>query len=145
MRVLIQRVKSAHVTVDGAEVARIGMGILGFVAIAAADDNRQAQRLAERVLGYRLFPDDAGKMNQSVIQRAGGVLCVPQFTLYADTTRGLRPSFTPAGAPEKAKHLFSVFCEHAEQLYPSVQRGRFGAEMDVTLTNWGPVTFLLEA
>ena len=142
---LLQRVSRASVVCDGAEIARIGPGLLVLVGVVRADTEANAERLLERLLGYRVFPDDTGRMNRSVRDVGGGLLLVPQFTLAADTARGMRASFTPAAAPADGERLFDHLVARAAAAWPDTQRGRFGADMQVTLTNDGPVTFVLEA
>ena len=140
---LIQRVAHASVVVKGECVGQIERGILLLLGVEKADDAAKAERLLERVLGYRIFPDEAGKMNYALRDIQGGLLIVPQFTLPADTRKGMRPSFTPAAPPEQGKALFDVFVECARAQYPLVQTGIFGADMQVSLLNDGPVTFWL--
>ena len=140
---LIQRVTHAKVEVAGVTLGQINQGILLLLGVEKADTPAKAQRLLERVLSYRIFADDAGKMNLSLKDIQGGLLIVPQFTLAADTAKGLRPSFTPAAPPELGKQLFDYFCTQAQQQFATVQTGRFGADMQVSLTNDGPVTFWL--
>ena len=140
---LIQRVAHASVVVEGQCVGQIERGILLLLGVEKADDTAKAERLLERVLGYRIFPDEAGKMNHALRDIQGGLLIVPQFTLPADTRKGMRPSFTPAAPPEQGKALFDVFVECARAQYPLVQTGIFGADMQVSLLNDGPVTFWL--
>ncbi len=142
---LLQRVRTARVDVDGKTVASIGPGLLVFVGVERDDDESGAERLLERLLGYRVFPDAAGKMNLSVADIGGGVLLVPQFTLAADTNKGMRPSFTPAAPPEEGRRLFEYLAGCARERHAPVETGVFGADMQVTLTNDGPVTFWLEA
>ncbi len=148
---LMQRVSSASVTVDGCVVGAIERGILVFAAVEPADTDAQVERLAERLLGYRIFPDAAGKMNRSVQEIDGGVLLVPQFTLAADTTRGMRPSFTSAAPPALGEALFDRLVRTVRRRYvsetghPTIETGRFGADMKVALVNDGPVTFWLRA
>ncbi len=143
---LIQRARRGAVRVDDEVVGEIGMGLVCLVGVEQGDGAAQAERLAERVLNYRVFPDEAGRMNRSLRQAEGGVLAVPQFTLAADTRRGNRPSFTPAADPGVAEGLFGVFVESLRRRYPgAVATGRFGADMQVELVNDGPVTFWLEA
>ncbi len=144
MRALLQRVSRAAVRVDGAEVGAIGAGLLVFLGVAAGDDDAAAERLAERVAHYRIFEDDAGRMNRSVLETGGMALVVSQFTLCADTERGRRPGFDPAAPPAEAEPLCERFIGALERLAVPVRRGRFGASMDVELVNRGPVTFLLE-
>ena len=140
---LLQRVRNASVTVAGQSVGAIGAGLLVLVGIERGDTERSADRLLERLLGYRVFPDPEGRMNLSVADVGGGLLLVPQFTLPADTQKGTRPSFTPAAAPEEGRRLFGYLLERARAAHPVVDSGRFGAEMDVALVNHGPVTFWL--
>ena len=145
MLALIQRVTSASVTVDDAVVGAIGPGLLALVAVEPGDDEPQFRRMAERLLGYRVFSDEAGKMNRSILQTGGGALLVSQFTLYADTRKGNRPGFELAGDPAKAKSIFERFVEAMRTaLGPDkVATGVFGAEMRVALVNEGPVTLEL--
>ena len=142
---LLQRVASASVTIEGAVAGAIGRGILVLAAVESSDAEPQARRLAERLLGYRVFPDAAGRMNLSVRDIAGGVLLVPQFTLAADTTRGMRASFTTAADPARAEALFERLTAAVRSSYEHVAVGRFGADMQVALVNDGPVTFWLRA
>ena len=140
---LLQRVRAAQVVVDGEVVGAIGHGLLVLVGVEQGDTEVQADRLLERLLGYRVFADADGKMNLSLRDVDGGLLLVPQFTLAADTRKGMRPSFTPAAAPETGLYLFNHLAQQAHNQHPNVATGRFGADMQVTLTNDGPVTFLL--
>lgn len=140
---LLQRVSHADVAVDGAVIARIERGILVLVGVERDDDDVKAERLAERLLTYRVFPDDAGKMNLDVLAVGGGVLLVPQFTLAADTGSGTRASFTTAAEPAVARARYDQLVAAVKRRLPSVQSGRFGADMQVRLTNDGPVTFSL--
>ena len=144
MIALLQRVTEAAVTVDGETVGTIGPGLLVLVGVERDDDEAKAERLLERLLGYRVFPDDEGRMNLSLADTGGGLLLVPQFTLAADTRKGTRPSFTPAAPPEAGVHLFDYLLQRAWEGHPDVQSGRFGADMQVKLTNDGPVTFWLQ-
>lgn len=144
MRALIQRVSSATVRVAGDEVAAIGRGILLLLGIARSDTPAQVDKLVDRVLSYRIFPDVDGRMNLNVREIGGGVLVVSQFTLVADTSRGLRPSFTPAAAPAAAEALYDAFLKALANRHQPVASGQFGADMQVSLCNDGPVTFLLE-
>lgn len=130
--------------VDGEVTGAIGRGILALIGVQKGDAEGQPRRLVERVLGYRIFADADGKMNRSLSATAGGLLLVPQFTLAADTGKGARPSFSSAAPPADAEKLFDLFVELARALHPSVETGRFGAEMQVHLVNDGPVTFWLE-
>ncbi|MGH8666780.1 MAG: D-aminoacyl-tRNA deacylase [Burkholderiales bacterium] len=145
MIALLQRVSHASVTVDGAAVGAIDRGILVFVGVQRGDGDAQAGRLAERILGYRVFPDEQGKMNRSVADVGGGVLLVPQFTLAADTGRGTRASFSSAAAPEEGLRLFGRMVDEVRSRHATVATGAFGADMQVMLVNEGPVTFWLQA
>jgi D-tyrosyl-tRNA(Tyr) deacylase len=141
---LLQRVSQARVDVAGALVAEIGPGLLVLLAVEPADTEADADRLVDRVVRYRVFEDDAGRMNLSLIDSGGGLLLVPQFTLAADTCKGLRPSFTGAAPPELGERLFAHAARRARrQLDERVALGCFGAHMQVSLTNDGPVTFWL--
>jgi D-tyrosyl-tRNA(Tyr) deacylase len=140
---LLQRVKEARVTVGGETVGAIGQGLLALVAVERGDAERQADRLAERILSYRMFADAEDKMNLSVVDIAGELLLVSQFTLAADTRKGNRPSFTPAAAPEEGLRLFEHFVESVRSRHDRIATGRFGANMQVGLINDGPVTFSL--
>ena len=142
---LIQRVSHASVRVDGELVGAIDRGLLALVAVEPGDNEASAQRMVERLLGYRVLEDEAGKMNRSLADIGGGLLLVSQFTLAADTTKGMRASFTSAAAPEHARHWFDRLVELARARHPTVATGRFGAHMQVALANDGPVTFWLEA
>jgi D-tyrosyl-tRNA(Tyr) deacylase len=144
MIALLQRVSHAEVSVAGERIAGIGRGLLVLVGVQRGDSEAEAARLLERLLGYRVFADPAGRMNLSVVQAGGGLLLVPQFTLAADTNTGMRPSFTPAAAPEEGARLFDWLAAAALQAYAPVATGRFGADMQVSLINDGPVTFWLE-
>jgi D-tyrosyl-tRNA(Tyr) deacylase len=141
---LLQRVSEARVRVDGKVVGEIERGLLVLIGIEPGDAQPQMERLLERLLGYRVFEDGAGRMNLSLRDIGGGLLLVPQFTLAADTNKGMRPSFTSAAAPEEAERIFSLFVEQARQNYERVASGRFGADMKVELINDGPVTFWLQ-
>ncbi len=142
---LLQRVKRARVEVGGTPVAMIERGLLVLVGIERADTEAQAERLLERLLGYRVFPDPEERMNLSLADIGGGLLLVPQFTLAADTRKGMRPSFTPAASPEEGGRLFDYLVKRARRRHRSVETGRFGANMQVSLINDGPVTFWLQA
>lgn len=141
---LLQRVSEASVTVAGARVAGIGRGLLVLIGVEQGDGFPEADRLLERLLSYRVFPDSEGRMNLDLTQVQGGLLLVPQFTLAADTRKGKRPSFTPAASPADGERLFSYICTRAAGLHSPVGCGVFGADMQVGLTNDGPVTFWLE-
>jgi D-tyrosyl-tRNA(Tyr) deacylase len=141
---LLQRVAEASVAVCGEEVARVGRGVLALVGVERGDAQREAERLAERVLGYRVFPDSEGRMNCSLTEVGGGLLLVPQFTLAADTRSGTRAGFSPAAAPEEGRRLYESFVQICRAKHPQVASGRFGADMQVSLVNDGPVTFWLQ-
>ena len=143
MIALIQRVTEASVTVNGEVVGEIAQGLLVLLAIEPNDDEKKAQRLAQRVAGYRVFEDEQGKMNLNVGQVNGDILVVSQFTLAADTTRGMRPSFTSAATPEMSDKLYQFFCGELRAKGFAVPTGVFGADMKVSLLNDGPVTFSL--
>jgi D-tyrosyl-tRNA(Tyr) deacylase len=141
---LLQRVRTASVEVSGERIAEIGMGLLVLVGVERGDGAAQADRLVERLLGYRVFEDGQGRMNRSVCAVGGGLLLVPQFTLAADTGRGARPSFTPAADPDQGRRWFDYLCEAAARAHAPVRSGQFGAHMRVALVNDGPVTFWLQ-
>lgn len=143
MIALIQRVTEARVVVAGEVVGAIGRGLLALVAVEPEDSEARAERLLERVLGYRVFPDDEGRMNLGLAAVGGGLLLVPQFTLAADTRKGMRPSFSSAAPPEEGRRLFGHLVERARAAHAPVATGRFGADMQVALVNDGPVTFWL--
>ena len=145
MIALIQRVAEARVDVDNETVGRIGPGLLALVAVQPGDGEVQTQRLLERLLGYRVFADADGKMNLSLAQAGGGLLLVSQFTLAADTRSGMRPGFSTAATPAEGEHWFNRLVELAKIRHSTVEIGRFGAHMKVSLVNDGPVTFWLEA
>lgn len=142
---LLQRVTRASVQVGGDTVGEIGPGLLVLVGVQPGDGEPQAQRLLERLLGYRVFADEQGRMNRALRDTGGGLLLVPQFTLAADTRSGSRPGFSTAAAPEQARALFERLVVLAGAAYPRVASGRFGADMQVALVNDGPVTFWLES
>ena len=141
---LLQRVSSAGVVVDGALIGAIEAGLMVLVCAERGDTEKEADALLNKLLGYRVFADEAGKMNRSVTDVAGGLLLVPQFTLAADTKSGTRPSFTPAAAPADGARLFEYFVRQARLRHAQVATGQFGADMKVSLTNDGPVTFWLQ-
>lgn len=147
MIALLQRVVEARVEVEGAAgpetVGRIGRGVLALIGVERGDSEREAERLVERVLGYRVFGDADGRMNLALPEVGGGLLLVPQFTLAADTAKGTRASFTPAAPPEEGRRLFDHLVARARARHPEVATGRFGAHMRVHLINDGPVTFTL--
>jgi len=142
---LLQRVSQASVTVGDEVIADISLGLLVFVAIQQDDKKADISRLAERILTYRVFPDAEGRMNRSVTDLSGGLLLVPQFTLAADTRRGTRPGFSRGAAPEKASSYFDALVTDCRKGLKNIALGRFGADMQVSLTNDGPVTFWLES
>jgi D-aminoacyl-tRNA deacylase len=141
---LIQRVTEARVEVDGRAVGAIGRGILALVGVERGDGEAQVERLVEKILAYRVFPDDAGKMNLSLLDIRGGLLAVPQFTLAADTKTGTRAGFSTAASPADGLRLFALFVEKSKKRNPETQAGQFGADMKVSLVNDGPVTFWLQ-
>lgn len=145
MIALLQRVREASVRVDGETIAAIGPGLLVLAAVARGDTAAQAERLAERIVGYRVFEDGEGRMNRSLADTGGGLLLVSQFTLAADTRKGMRPSFTPAAEPAEGERLFEALVAAARRRHGAVATGRFGARMEVALVNDGPVTLWLEA
>lgn len=146
MLALIQRVTSASVRVDDETVGAIGPGLLALVGIEPGDGDAQVARMSERLLGYRVFTDDDGRMNRSLADCGGGLLLVSQFTLAADTRSGMRPGFSTAAAPDEAERVFSQLLARCRERHPpGVETGRFGAHMVVSLVNDGPVTFLLKA
>lgn len=142
---LLQRVTGAAVVVAGETIAAIDAGLLVLVAVQSPDQVIQAERLLDRLLGYRVFADDTGRMNRSLTDTGGGLLLVPQFTLAADTRSGTRAGFSAAAPPEQAERLFAALCESARARHPRVASGRFGDNMQVSLINDGPVTFWIEA
>ena len=144
MIALIQRVTQAHVDVAGARIASIGTGLLALIGVRPDDDPQSAQRLLERVLGYRVFADEQGRMNLSLADIGGGLLLVPQFTLAATTHQGARPGFSTAASPAHAQPLFEALVAAARSAHPLVACGCFGANMQLSLINDGPVTFWLE-
>ena len=144
MRALLQRVSEASVKVHGEVIASIGEGLLVFVAVERHDSSVQSERMIQRIIGYRIFPDTQNKMNLSLRQRAGELLLVPQFTLAADTNKGMRPSFTAAAHPGISERVFTQMYDQAQQLGVRTQTGRFGADMQIHLVNEGPTTFVLE-
>jgi len=142
---LLQRVSGASVSVDGRVIGAIDRGLMVLVAVHRDDNERDVARLAERILGYRVFPDTEGRMNRSVRDESGGLLLVPQFTLAADTRKGTRASFTRAAPPEKGSEYFDRLVEICRRELGHVETGAFGANMQVSLVNDGPVTFWLES
>lgn len=144
MIALLQRVSEAAVIVNEKMVGEISRGMLALIGVERGDTEKQAERLLQRLLAYRIFPDEADRMNLNLGQASGQLLLVPQFTLAADTGRGNRPSFTPAAIPAEGERLYNYFVALAEQTLGEVQKGVFGADMKVHLVNDGPVTFWLQ-
>ena len=144
MLALIQRTTHSKVEVNRDNIAEIEYGITAFIGIEKNDTQSNARRLCERLLGYRIFSDKNDKMNLSLRDIDGSLLLVPQFTLVADTSKGMRPSFSTAAAPDFSKQLFEYFCDYCSGQYAKVLSGRFGADMQVSLCNDGPVTFMLQ-
>jgi D-tyrosyl-tRNA(Tyr) deacylase len=144
MRALIQRVSEASVSVEGQCIAAIGRGLLVLLGVERGDGPPQAARMVDKLLAYRVFADGEGRMNRSVLDVRGGVLLVSQFTLAADTGRGLRPGFSRAAAPQEARQLYELMCQLLAGRCPGFGSGCFGADMQVGLVNDGPVTFMLE-
>lgn len=145
MIALIQRVTNANVQVEGQVIGQIQKGIMALIGVEKNDTQEKADKLIRRLLGYRIFSDQNDKMNLSLSDVAGGLLLVPQFTLAADTNKGMRPSFSSAAPPQIGEQLFDYLVEQAINLHPVVQTGRFGADMQVSLCNDGPVTFHLQS
>lgn len=145
MRIVVQRVGSAHVEWAHGRTEAIGTGLLCLVGLHLGDDPPVLEPMAEKLLHLRIFEDDAGRMNRSLLETGGGLILVPQFTLYADCRRGRRPSFTSAMEPATARSLFEAFVERCARTHPGVQAGHFGAHMRVHLVNDGPVTIVLDS
>jgi D-tyrosyl-tRNA(Tyr) deacylase len=145
MRAVVQRVSRAKVTVDGEITGEIGPGVVVLLGVSAVDTESDADYVADKIANLRIFEDEAGKMNLSLIERAGAMLVVSQFTLYGDTRRGRRPSFITAAGPDEANRLYEYFVGVAARLIKNVQTGRFQAMMDVELVNDGPVTIILDS
>jgi D-tyrosyl-tRNA(Tyr) deacylase len=145
MRAVLQRVRSASVTVDGKGVGEIGPGLLVLLGVGKDDGEQDVEWMADKISGLRIFEDEAGKMNRSLLDTSRAMLCVSQFTLYADTRKGRRPSFIDAGAPEAAKALYARFCERSRGVGLTVAEGIFAADMKVALVNDGPVTIWLDS
>ena len=145
MKAVIQRVAWARVVVAGEEVGAIGAGILALIGVEPDDTPARAALLLDRLVRYRIFADESGRMNSSLLDTGGELLLVPQFTLVADTRRGLRPSFSSAASPAQGRELFDLLLAQAAQLPCKVASGRYGADMAVSLLNQGPVTFWLES
>jgi D-tyrosyl-tRNA(Tyr) deacylase len=145
LRALVQRVSEASVAIDGDVVGEIGPGLVVLLGVGQGDGEGEASRLAEKVARLRVFDDETGRMNRSLLDLTGGAaLCISQFTLFGDVRRGLRPSFTEAAEPERARQLYERFCRELRELNIPVETGRFGARMAVRLTNEGPVTLMVE-
>jgi D-tyrosyl-tRNA(Tyr) deacylase len=142
--VLLQRVCEARVEISGEQVARIDQGVLALIGVQADDDKSTAEQFVSRIINYRLFSDEQGKMNLSLMDIKGGLLLVPQFTLAANTSKGRRPSFTSAATPAVGESVFQSMVKSARSSFPTVECGRFGADMAVHLINDGPVTFILD-
>jgi len=145
MRVVLQRVKEAHVTIDGATVGSIGAGLVVLVGVTSPDTRDDADYLCEKIVNLRIFPDEAGKMNRSLLETGGSLLVVSQFTLYGDCRKGRRPSFDNAAPPDQARDLYDYFVERLRLRNVLVQTGVFQAEMHIHLINNGPVTFILDS
>lgn len=144
MIALIQRVRNASVSIEEQVAGQIGVGLLVFLGVEEGDSASEADRLLKKVLAYRVFPDSQGRMNLSLRDTGGGLLVISQFTLAADTSRGLRPGFSRAAAPQKAREMFEYWVDCARKAHEVVQTGQFGADMQVSLLNDGPVTFWLQ-
>lgn len=142
---LLQRVTEASVSVEGRVVGEIGRGLMVLVAVEPGDDMAEVRRMAERLAGYRVFPDETGRMNRSLSDEGLALLLVPQFTLAADTKKGMRPSFTSAASPEKGREYFGHLLDACKERIPATESGEFGANMQVSLINDGPVTFWLQS
>lgn len=145
MIALIQRVRKAHVEVDDEVIGTIGRGMLALVGVERHDTDAQAERILKRILGYRIFPDETGRMSRSLTEIEGELLLVPQFTLVADTRKGMRASFSSAASPAVGERLFKKLLELAAQSHLTVKAGRFCTDMQVHLVNDGPVTFWLQS
>lgn len=145
MRVVVQRCKDAKVTVDKAVTGEIGKGLMLLVGVTHEDTEKDAKYLADKIAGLRIFEDDAGKMNYSVTETEGAILSVSQFTLYGDCRKGRRPNFMGAATPAEAERLYDYFNQELRAGGLQVETGVFGAMMDVSLTNWGPVTLILDS
>lgn len=144
MKALIQRVAAAHVSVGNEIIGRIDKGLLVFLGVEKTDTDANVARMLDKLLAYRVFPDEHQRMNRNVVEANGGVLIVSQFTLVADTNKGLRPSFSDAAPPAEAERLYELMLANARAKHHTVANGRFGADMQVHLINDGPVTFLLQ-
>lgn len=144
MKALVQRVSRANVVVEGQTISSIGHGMLILLGVEATDDEKNAEKLADKLLKYRIFSDQAGKMNLNITQTDGEILVVSQFTLVADTRKGNRPGFSRGAAPAIGEHLYLHFVSYLDRHYKACETGKFGADMQVNLCNDGPVTFMLE-
>ena len=145
MRVVLQRVRSAYVIVEGATVGAIEKGVVVLVGVGHSDRNADAEHLAEKIIHLRIFPDEAGRMNRSLLEISGGILAVSQFTLYGDLRKGRRPSFIDAAAPEQARAIYDHFVSQLRLSDLNVATGVFQAHMEIHLVNDGPVTFILDS
>lgn len=145
MRAVVQRVREAAVTVDGVQIAKIGKGLVALVAISREDSRRDLEWMAKKIVELRIFDDSAGKLNLGLLETAGELLVVSQFTLYGDCRKGRRPSYIEAAPPAEAQKLYDEFVQIAAQWVPRIQSGKFQATMDVSLTNDGPVTLILDS
>ncbi len=145
MRIVIQRIREARVTIDGEIAAKIGPGLCVFLGIAKGDTRADADYLAGKIAGLRIFDDESGKMNRSVAETSGEALVVSEFTLYGDCAKGRRPSFSQAAPPEQAESLYRYFVQKLQELGLKVATGKFQAKMEVSITNDGPVTFVLDS
>lgn len=145
MKAILQRVREASVTVDGEAVGQIGPGLLVLAGVAEGDEEATLQLMASKIVNLRIFEDEAGKMNRSLLESGGSLLVVSQFTLFADCRKGRRPNFMGAAPPDVAREMFDRFVDRLRALGPSVETGVFQAMMEVRLTNWGPVTIMLDS
>lgn len=145
MRAVVQRVTGASVSIDGQVVGDIGGGFVVFLGIGEGDDEEDVDYLVDRVVNLRVFPDDDGRMNVSLLDAGGSILVISQFTLYGDCRQGRRPSFIQAAAPDRAEQLYEAFVQRLEDYPLRLATGEFGAFMEVSLNNWGPVTLLLDS
>lgn len=145
MRLVIQRCKRASVTADGVLTGEIGIGLMVLVGVTHGDTDRDARYLAEKTVHLRIFEDDMGKMNRSLLDAGGEVLSVSQFTLYGDASKGRRPSFVAAARPEEAEQLYEAYNGYLREFGVRVATGKFGAMMDVDFVNWGPVTLIVDS
>ena len=145
MRAVVQRVKNASVEVDGSIVGKIGKGLLVFLGVGEGDDNKNLEYMVDKILGLRIFEDNKGKMNLSLLDVGGELLVISQFTLYGDVRRGKRPSFTASANPDLAESLYDEFVERCKGKGVKTEKGIFGANMNIELTNYGPVTILIDS